>query len=49
MLDSEQYPPEFGIRSLINAHGKQPFTFEHGGQRHEVADAPGALPLRAPS
>jgi hypothetical protein len=41
MLDSEEFLSEFGIRSLSKAHGKQPFTFEHGGQRHQVAYAPG--------
>ena len=41
MLDSGEFLSEFGIRSLSKAHDKQPFTFEHGGQRHQVAYAPG--------
>jgi hypothetical protein len=41
MLDPKEFLSEFGIRSLSKAHGEKPFTFEHGGQRHEVAYTPG--------
>ncbi len=41
MLDPNEFLSEFGVRSLSKAHEETPFTFEHGGQRHEVAYAPG--------
>jgi hypothetical protein len=41
MLDSDEFLSDFGIRSLSKAHGKKPFVFMHGGQRHEVPYTPG--------
>lgn len=41
MLDPDEFLSQFGVRSLSKAHDEKPFTFEHGGQRHEVAYAPG--------
>ncbi len=41
MLDPREFLSEFGVRSLSKTHEDTPFTFEHGGQRHEVAYAPG--------
>ncbi|HEY1121111.1 MAG TPA: glucosidase [Haloferula sp.] len=41
MLDPEEFLSKFGIRSLSKAHGKEPFVFEHGGQRNEVTYTPG--------
>ncbi len=41
MLDPAEFLSSFGIRSLSKAHEQKPFTFEHEGQRHEVAYTPG--------
>ena len=41
MFDPEEFLSPFGIRSLSKSHEKNPFVFEHGGQRNEVAYTPG--------
>ena len=41
MVDPEEFLSDFGIRSLSKAHARQPFVFEHGGQRNEVRYTPG--------
>ena len=41
MLDENEFLSPFGIRSLSAAHREQPFVFDFGGQRHEVAYVPG--------
>ncbi|MCW1922719.1 glucosidase [Luteolibacter arcticus] len=41
MLDPEEFLSNYGIRSLSKAHGKEPFVFEHGGERNEVTYTPG--------
>jgi len=41
MLNPDDFLSSFGIRSLSKAHEKQPFLFEHAGQRHEVTYTPG--------
>jgi hypothetical protein len=41
MLDPEEFLSKYGLRSLSKAHAKEPFVFEHGGQRNEVTYTPG--------
>jgi len=41
MVDPDEFLSDFGIRSLSKAHARQPFVFEHGGQRNEVRYTPG--------
>jgi hypothetical protein len=41
VLDETQFLSEYGIRSLSRAHGTQPYRFDVGGARYEVAYLPG--------
>ena len=41
VLDETQFLSEYGVRSLSREHAERPYSFEAGGQRHEVAYRPG--------
>jgi len=41
VLDEAQFLSEYGVRSLSRAHAAHPYSFEIGGQRHDVAYLPG--------
>ena len=41
VLDEAQFLSEYGVRSLSRAHAAHPYSFEIGGQRHDVTYLPG--------
>jgi len=41
MLDPEEFPSDFDVRSVSKYHQQHPFVLELAGQRHEVGDEPG--------
>jgi hypothetical protein len=41
VLDETQFLSKYGVRSLSREHAEHPYSFEVGGQRHEVAYLPG--------
>lgn len=41
VLDETQFLSEYGVRLLSREHVERPYSFEVGGQRHEVAYRPG--------
>lgn len=41
LLDTKEFLSDYGIRSLSKAHEREPFVFDHAGQRNEVSYTPG--------